>query len=418
MENEPETVAVAVNCHAEQSRIRITDNSHDFPRTQLRRVRRRLLGIGAAAAIVWGLAAATLLLLLGVWLDLLWEFSPAVADRHALGGRRPPARCCSARWSALTVRAARDAAVARRLDRAGGAGGRILTGWELDAKAGPSEHASAQRVESRAERRPGEHGRRRRGRRPPGRFRLAKAVPLRPLGPLAGRARACSGPSWRCWRSACRAWPGRSGTASCGRSTTCRPSRCTEFEVTPGDVQACSTAANWRSAPRSIGAPVEQLELVLRIGQRPGAAAADVSRARRRLAGGAGQGGRAGRLLRPRLSRPQREVSHRRHHRAADRKRRGCGSSRPPTPIAPPTKGRCPRTASAGCPARRSQVFAPQQSAAAAAERSPLVERSATKRADAAPQADRVADEAHRARQPGGRRASSRSPATASSSAA
>ena len=44
--------------------------------TQLHRVRRRLLGIGAAAAAVWGLAAVTILLLLGAWLDLLWEFPP------------------------------------------------------------------------------------------------------------------------------------------------------------------------------------------------------------------------------------------------------------------------------------------------------------------------------------------------------
>ncbi len=69
-----------------------------------------------------------------------------------------------------------------------------------------------------------------------------------------------------------------------------------------------------RHAGRTIGVSA-------RIGQRPGAAAADVPGSGRRVAGGASQNRRAHRLLRPRLSRPQFEVSHQRHHSAADRKR-------------------------------------------------------------------------------------------------
>ncbi len=64
---------------------------------QLRRVRRRLLGIGTAAAAVWGLAAVTILVLMGAWLDLLWEFSPQwrIATFWAAGHLRR--RACSPR---------------------------------------------------------------------------------------------------------------------------------------------------------------------------------------------------------------------------------------------------------------------------------------------------------------------------------
>ena len=84
--------------------------------TQLGRVRRRLLGIGTAAGAVWGLAAATVLLLLGAWLDLLWEFSPEwrIATLWAAGAS---GAMLLAVLAVATVRAARDAAVARRLDR-------------------------------------------------------------------------------------------------------------------------------------------------------------------------------------------------------------------------------------------------------------------------------------------------------------
>ncbi len=99
-------------------------------RTQLRRVRRRLLNIGLSAAAVWGLAAATIFILLGAWLDLLWEFSPQwrIATLWAAGACGAALLAAAA---AMTVRGAADAAVARALDRVGQRGGRILTGWEL-----------------------------------------------------------------------------------------------------------------------------------------------------------------------------------------------------------------------------------------------------------------------------------------------
>ena len=98
--------------------------------TQLRRVRRRLLSVGTAAAAVWALAAATMLLLLSAWLDLLWEFSPEwrIAAFWAAG---ITGAALLVALAVVAVRAARDAAIARRLDRAGDGGGRILTGWEL-----------------------------------------------------------------------------------------------------------------------------------------------------------------------------------------------------------------------------------------------------------------------------------------------
>ena len=45
---------------------------------QLRHFARRLLAIGVASGLGWGLAAAILLLVVCVWLDLLWELPPAM----------------------------------------------------------------------------------------------------------------------------------------------------------------------------------------------------------------------------------------------------------------------------------------------------------------------------------------------------
>ena len=105
--------------------------THSPLRSRLRRTGRRLLWFGGTAALTWGLVAAALMALAGAWLDLLWELSPQAriaAVVVAAHGRRVAGGGASAPGGV----AARHAAVARRLDRAAGCGGDILTGLELD----------------------------------------------------------------------------------------------------------------------------------------------------------------------------------------------------------------------------------------------------------------------------------------------
>ena len=45
---------------------------------RLRYFGRRVLAVGVAAGVAWGIAAAVVLLLVSVWLDLLWELPPSV----------------------------------------------------------------------------------------------------------------------------------------------------------------------------------------------------------------------------------------------------------------------------------------------------------------------------------------------------
>ena len=84
-------------------------------RGQLRRVRHRLLVIGSAAAVAWGVSAAVILLLTAAWMDLLWELSP----QWRLGAVCVAALIGCGCVIALVVRArlaGRDNTVARRLD--------------------------------------------------------------------------------------------------------------------------------------------------------------------------------------------------------------------------------------------------------------------------------------------------------------
>ncbi|MBN1588269.1 MAG: hypothetical protein JW888_02010 [Pirellulales bacterium] len=99
--------------------------------SRIRAVRRRLLIIGTAAAGCWGLTLALVVVLAGVWLDLLWEL-PASCR---IAGMVVAAVVGIGLSIALTLAAslaARAMAVARGLDRAAHYGGDILTGWELD----------------------------------------------------------------------------------------------------------------------------------------------------------------------------------------------------------------------------------------------------------------------------------------------
>ena len=160
--------------------------------TRLGRAGRRLMRIGAAAGAAWGLGGATSLLLLGAWLDLLWELSPAlrIATLWAAGATGGLLLCTLA---AAAVRAARHAAVARRLDRAGGSGGSILTGWELEQgnwgmrQTGPAPspqwHTSAGLASMAVDQ----------AATIAGRVPLSAAAPLRPLGRARGARCALGG---------------------------------------------------------------------------------------------------------------------------------------------------------------------------------------------------------------------------------
>jgi hypothetical protein len=141
---------------------------------RLRKVGRRLWMIGACAAVAAGLAAALVLLVLGAWLDLLWEIPPEwriAAWWIAAAG----AAALLALVLGRTAARGRPAALARRLDFVTGSGGAVLTGLDL-------YHGLLQRTEWLA--RPTsaglaamavEHAAAVAGRAPP-----ARTVPLRP----------------------------------------------------------------------------------------------------------------------------------------------------------------------------------------------------------------------------------------------
>lgn len=89
--------------------------------------------LGTATGLVWMLVVAVLFLLLGGWLDLVWELSPegrfgflAAAALLGLGA-----------FAVLMVRLAQNGRLpllARRVDNAMGFGGAVLTGCELEEK--------------------------------------------------------------------------------------------------------------------------------------------------------------------------------------------------------------------------------------------------------------------------------------------
>jgi hypothetical protein len=97
---------------------------------RLRRLGRRSLGIGLAAALGWMLVVAAAVLAAGVWLDLLWDTPPSA--RLAVVGL---AILAAATWfgfaAARAWRGAAPAALARRLDDAAGSGGQVLSGVDL-----------------------------------------------------------------------------------------------------------------------------------------------------------------------------------------------------------------------------------------------------------------------------------------------
>lgn len=228
---------------------------------QLRRVRRRMLNIGTAAALAWSFTIASLLLLLGVWLDLLWEFPPewriAAIWIAAIAGATGFVLSL-----ACVVRAARDTAIARRLDRVGNTGGRILTGWELvqgcygirgvspdPISASLAEIAVADAVEA--------------ARQTPS----SRAAPLRPLARSLAAVLLLAAVV-----AVLAVWLPKLASTQWNRFLRpfddVPPFSSTEFRVEPGDVEVVY-GSELEIRVTVVGAPVDALELVLESGDKP-----------------------------------------------------------------------------------------------------------------------------------------------------
>jgi polyhydroxyalkanoate synthesis regulator protein len=114
---------------------------------RLVQVRRRLLAVDGTAGLVRGLIAAIVCLIVGVWLDLMFELPPAI--RAGFLG------FAAAVWMALLVRVLYHAAcqgafsqLARRLDSVAGTGGQILSGFELSAAGAPGAYSGSPELTS------------------------------------------------------------------------------------------------------------------------------------------------------------------------------------------------------------------------------------------------------------------------------
>ena len=105
--------------------------SHSHLHTQLQAVKRRWWILGIAAGLTWTLIVLILSLLLGGWLDLVWELSPEAR----IGCVVVSALFGVATFIAMLVhveRSGRIFSLARRIDRAMEFGGVVLTGCELE----------------------------------------------------------------------------------------------------------------------------------------------------------------------------------------------------------------------------------------------------------------------------------------------
>lgn len=224
-------------------------------RTRLLAVRRRLLVIGSIGGLAWGLALAVVLLLMGAWLDLLWELTPGwrIATLAAAGGLGVVLIGVLVR---ITASAAADRPVARRLDTAAGSGGDVLTGLDLDKPTDRPPGAKRPAVTAGLARMAVGHAAA-----VASRVSQARAVPVRPLR----RSLGCLALLLVAVGVLALCLPGLART-QWGRFTDpfgdVPPFSRTIFEVSPGDVEVlygdgldvhCTTS----------GAPVDRLELVL-----------------------------------------------------------------------------------------------------------------------------------------------------------
>ncbi|MGD0517904.1 MAG: hypothetical protein ABSA26_10255 [Thermoguttaceae bacterium] len=225
----------------------------------LSRVRRRVLAVGWAAGIVWAMGAALAVLLTGVWLDLLWELSPQwrVALLWAAG---ITATVLVALLAGKAVRFSRDRVLARRLDRATGSGGIVLTGVELDKNLYPAGMEKSSELTAGLARRAVSHAAEVARRVSP-----SQAVPLRTLRrslttftlmmSFVGVAAVClPGLVQTQWNRFFRPF------------NDVPPYSPTRFEVTPGNVPVIY-GKELEIRAKTIGPSVDQAELVIDSGR-------------------------------------------------------------------------------------------------------------------------------------------------------
>lgn len=96
----------------------------------LQTLRRRVLAIGVSTATGWALTAMIVILLAGMWLDLVLELPPRLRIGLILGALAAGV-VLLANVYRRTLRSAVPVRLARRLDDVGSTGGRILSGIEL-----------------------------------------------------------------------------------------------------------------------------------------------------------------------------------------------------------------------------------------------------------------------------------------------
>src|SRR5690349_6420948 len=99
------------------SNLRMPIMERDGLHAQLHGIGRRLLLVGLACGTGWGVVAAILFLVGSVWLDLLWELTPA-ARLACLGLAAGVIVCVIGVASWRAGRAKEVHALGRRLDRA------------------------------------------------------------------------------------------------------------------------------------------------------------------------------------------------------------------------------------------------------------------------------------------------------------
>ena len=96
----------------------------------LQNIRKRMLSVGAIAAVGWVILAVIVVLLVAVWLDLLWELpSGARTGASIVAAVVGLVLLLGFAWSLLRNSGKRR--LAERLDKVGGTGGEITSGLEL-----------------------------------------------------------------------------------------------------------------------------------------------------------------------------------------------------------------------------------------------------------------------------------------------
>ena len=97
----------------------------------LAQVRRRLCGLSVASAACWAAIGFVLVVVTGMWIDLLWECSTATRIAVWILAAAAALVLFASRMLAM-VQHAQAQALARRIDQAGRTGGEVLAGLELD----------------------------------------------------------------------------------------------------------------------------------------------------------------------------------------------------------------------------------------------------------------------------------------------